>query len=359
MANFLTWLTTINTLDTDLRRRGRNVALIGAGMAMLLLFVTLIAIFQNAPLVVLPLQIGTSAIYLGAIALARSGRVNPAALLTVATTLLINLAVIAIDPTTPSLPFFLTLGTLLATVLLPPAQIWAVLFICIAGAVGATSLFWPALRSNEIWSEALINSSILMAAVAIVGYLSASGVRAAMAEAEAARRAAAEAGEKLTAANAALEQRVEDRTAALRQIAEEHRTAAVALAASLEAQQELNRIIAEQAVPVIPVSADTLVVPLIGNIGGDRADEILVTILEHVERTHARTVVLDVTGVALVDTHVAAGLLRVAQATRLMGTTTVLAGIRPEVAQALVGLGVDLADLHTVATLKEALRQGS
>ncbi|HMQ34810.1 MAG TPA: STAS domain-containing protein, partial [Chloroflexaceae bacterium] len=145
------------------------------------------------------------------------------------------------------------------------------------------------------------------------------------------------------------------RTAALRQVAEEQRVAAAELRASLQAQQDLNRIVAELSVPVIPVSASTLIVPLVGNIDSARADQVLSSVLDRVEGSGARTVVLDVTGVAVVDTHVAGALLRVAQATALMGTRTVLAGIRPEVAQALVGLGVDLSDLHTVATLQEAL----
>ncbi len=64
---------------------------------------------------------------------------------------------------------------------------------------------------------------------------------------------------------------------------------------------------------------------------------------------------LDITGVPAVDREVALGILRVAQAARLMGARIVLAGIRPEVAQAIVSLGVDLEGLQTAATFQEGI----
>lgn len=341
--------------NPDVQRRARNVVIIGIGLVVLVLVMIPIAIAQGAPPAGPLILGGASVIFVAAVALARSGRVALGASLLIGVTLCGNLAILVLDPSTPSLPFFLVLSILLATVLLPPIQIWSVLTVCLLGNAFAASLFAPERRADEIWSEAVVNSSLLMVAVAVIGYLSASGVRAALVQAEAARDEAEAARKALQSANASLEQRVEERTVALRQIADEHRAAAAELRASLDAQQELNRIVADLAVPVIPVSASTLVVPLVGNIDGSRADQVLGAVLGHVERAGARTVVLDVTGVAVVDTHVAATLLQVAHATRLMGAETVLAGIRPEVAQALVGLGADLRNLRTVATLQEAL----
>jgi rsbT co-antagonist protein RsbR len=66
-------------------------------------------------------------------------------------------------------------------------------------------------------------------------------------------------------------------------------------------------------------------------------------------------VILDITGVPVVDTHVANGLILAAQAVRLLGARVILTGIRPEVAQTLVGLGVNLNDLITHSTLQSGI----
>jgi rsbT co-antagonist protein RsbR len=73
----------------------------------------------------------------------------------------------------------------------------------------------------------------------------------------------------------------------------------------------------------------------------------------------AQLLLLDITGVPIIDTHVAQGLLAVVQATRLLGADSVLVGIRPEVAQTIVGLGLDLRGLHSYADLQIALRDNS
>ena len=77
--------------------------------------------------------------------------------------------------------------------------------------------------------------------------------------------------------------------------------------------------------------------------------------LEAIERGGAKRLVLDITGIPAVDHDVAQGILRVAQAVRLMGARIVLAGIRPEVAQAIVSLGVDLDGLQTAATFQDGI----
>jgi rsbT co-antagonist protein RsbR len=77
--------------------------------------------------------------------------------------------------------------------------------------------------------------------------------------------------------------------------------------------------------------------------------------LAMLERTRARRLLLDITGVPVVDSHVAQGLLNVVQAARLLGSDVTLIGVRPEVAQALVALGLNLPDLRTVRDLHSAL----
>lgn len=95
--------------------------------------------------------------------------------------------------------------------------------------------------------------------------------------------------------------------------------------------------------------------PLIGSIDSMRAQQIIETLLEGVNTTGAHIVILDVTGVPVVDTQVANTLLRSAQAVRLLGAEVLLTGIRPEVAQTIVGLGLDLSHIRTMASLQDGI----
>jgi rsbT co-antagonist protein RsbR len=357
MKDFLTALTSIKSQDPEIRRRGLTVLLISTGLAALCLLMIIVAVIKHAPPVAPPILVGAAAILIGIGFLARAGRPGLAAPLVIIFTIFLLLTVITINPNTVTLPFFLALGTLLATVLLPPTQIWLVLIACILGNILAASLFFPDLQAREIWSEVTINSSVLMISVTLIGYLSARGIRAALATAMEAREVAEAASQALANSNAELELRVEERTSDLRKVAAEQQAIATRLQASLQAQEELNHLVDELAVPMIPINSDTLVVPLVGNIDSTRTNHALTSVLERIERDHARTIILDVTGVAVIDTQVAAAFLQMAAATRLMGAEIVLSGIRPEVAQTLVHLGVDLHDLRTAATLQESLAQ--
>jgi rsbT co-antagonist protein RsbR len=112
----------------------------------------------------------------------------------------------------------------------------------------------------------------------------------------------------------------------------------------------------EMSVPVLPVSASTLVIPLIGALDSQRLDELQAQALGSVQARRARRLILDITGVPVVDTLVARGLVETIRAVHLLGADAVLVGIRPEVAQTIVGLGVELKGVRTEATLHAALR---
>jgi rsbT co-antagonist protein RsbR len=114
-------------------------------------------------------------------------------------------------------------------------------------------------------------------------------------------------------------------------------------------------ILHELSTPVIPLSDEVLVMPLIGSIDSRRAQQVLETLLESVAGSGAMTVILDITGVPIVDTQVANALLQAAQAVKLLGAQSVLTGIRPEVAQTLVGLGVNLQQMVTRSTLQSGI----
>lgn len=120
----------------------------------------------------------------------------------------------------------------------------------------------------------------------------------------------------------------------------------------IEAQ---NALLDELSVPVIQVWEHILMLPLIGIVESRRAAQVLENLLSAVGRMSAEIVIIDITGVPVVDTSVAAYLLRAVQATQLLGCQSILVGISPEIAQTLVGLGVDFSRIITRATLQNGL----
>lgn len=99
----------------------------------------------------------------------------------------------------------------------------------------------------------------------------------------------------------------------------------------------------------------TLVMPLVGALDSARLAQVEEQALERLEASRARRLLLDITGVPSVDAQVAQGLVRVVQAARLLGARATLVGIRPEVAQSIVNLGLDLSHIHTESDLQSAL----
>lgn len=125
----------------------------------------------------------------------------------------------------------------------------------------------------------------------------------------------------------------------------------------LEIIQRQQEAIRELSVPVLPVSRDTLVMPLVGALDSARLLQVQEQALERLAATRARRLLLDITGVPVVDSHVAQGLIRVVQMARLLGAEVTLIGIRPEVAQSIVGLGISLNGMRTCSDLQGALNQ--
>lgn len=153
-----------------------------------------------------------------------------------------------------------------------------------------------------------------------------------------------------------LEQRVAERTADLQQVLDTKEETLNELREAISARQTLEKTIQELSSPVLPVLDGVLVMPLIGVIDSERAALLVTALLSAIEQHRARIVLMDVTGVPLVDTQVARVLLQAADAARLLGAEPILVGIRPELAQTIVGLGLDLASLTTQADLQSGIR---
>ncbi len=115
--------------------------------------------------------------------------------------------------------------------------------------------------------------------------------------------------------------------------------------------------IRSMAAPIIQVWEDVLVLPVVGDLDHERAAEMTERLLAELSARHSNYVILDLTGVESIDSSTASMLFKMLSAAKLLGVRGLLSGIRPEVAQALVTVGIDLSQLTTVATLHDGLRR--
>ena len=123
-----------------------------------------------------------------------------------------------------------------------------------------------------------------------------------------------------------------------------------------------EQIIADQAMsmlelstPVVRLWDGIIAVPLVGTLDSARTQVVMERLLETLVARGADHAVLDITGVATVDTEVAQHLLKTVNAARLLGAECIVSGIRPQVAQTIVSLGIEFGDIATKATLADAL----
>ncbi len=117
-------------------------------------------------------------------------------------------------------------------------------------------------------------------------------------------------------------------------------------------QQELL----ELSTPVVKLWDGILALPLIGTLDSARTQVVMENLLDQIVQTGAAIAIIDITGVPTVDTLVAQHLMKTVAAARLMGADCIISGVRPQIAQTIVHLGVELGDIITKATLADAFR---
>jgi Anti-anti-sigma regulatory factor (antagonist of anti-sigma factor) len=128
--------------------------------------------------------------------------------------------------------------------------------------------------------------------------------------------------------------------------------------------QERERIIREQqeairelSTPVLQVRERLLILPIIGAIDPQRARQLTEQLLSAIRTNRAKVVVIDITGVAAIDTNVANHLVQTVEASRLLGATVIVTGLSPKIAQTLVTIGVDLSKMNTVGDLQGGIEE--
>jgi rsbT co-antagonist protein RsbR len=110
----------------------------------------------------------------------------------------------------------------------------------------------------------------------------------------------------------------------------------------------------ELSTPVIKLWEGVLALPLIGTLDSARTQVVMESLLESIVRLNSKIAIIDITGVPTVDTVVAQHLLKTVTAARLMGADCIVSGVRPQIAQTIVHLGINLMDITTKATLSDA-----
>ncbi|HYF64044.1 MAG TPA: STAS domain-containing protein, partial [Herpetosiphonaceae bacterium] len=125
---------------------------------------------------------------------------------------------------------------------------------------------------------------------------------------------------------------------------------------AFERERALADTVRDLGCPLLPLLPNVLLVPLIGAIDLARAQHILTTVLYGISAERAEHVLLDITGVAMIDEQVAGALMQIASAAALLGARVALVGIRPEIAQHIASLGIDLRWLATHPTLASAVQ---
>jgi rsbT co-antagonist protein RsbR len=127
-------------------------------------------------------------------------------------------------------------------------------------------------------------------------------------------------------------------------------------ASSWERTVSLQKIaLQELSAPLIPVFENITVMPLVGTIDTERAKRIMENLLQGVVKHRAEVVLIDITGVPVVDTMVAHYIIQASEAVRLVGAKCLLVGIRPEIAQTIVNLGIDLSQVITKNSLQKGI----
>lgn len=156
-----------------------------------------------------------------------------------------------------------------------------------------------------------------------------------------------------------LQENIEDLQRSMEQIrqAEEDKHAADEERARLQEQiiETQKQTLKELSTPIIPISDRVIIMPLIGSVDSQRAQDILRSLLEGITTYRAKVVIIDITGVPILDTGVADHLNKTIQAARLKGTRTILTGISDAVAETIVDLGINWSGVQTLRDLQSGL----
>ncbi len=121
--------------------------------------------------------------------------------------------------------------------------------------------------------------------------------------------------------------------------------------------QKQQQLLLELSTPTMQLFKGVVLMPLVGNIDGDRATQLITNLLEAIAEHQAEVAILDVTGVPVIDTDVARNILKAVSASKMLGSQVIITGMKPTGAQTLVQLGIDLSHITTKGTLRAGIEE--
>ncbi len=347
--------------DEDVQRRGVNIILMAAGLHIMALLLTIYAGFAGrlSTQVLIPVAISLI-VQTIVIVLARRGSVD------LAGGILVGMAIVGITGgaifSNDSLitPMFLVTPLLMAAAALQPVWIIVALIGVLTGMGLIYTMPLPVPLPEAI---AALRSAIFVVSGLIILFAALIGVLISVGHTHLQRRLHDEvkranlANAELKVLNEELDRRVQMQTEALRKTLQELEQQTLHQDQLLKEIAGQREVIRELSLPILPVGREVLVAPLIGALDQERMQQLQSQVLKRVERMRARLLILDVTGVPMIDTYVARGLMDLFQGLRLLGANVALVGVRPEVAQTIVALGVHLRDVEVFSDLGSALQR--
>ena len=347
--------------DEDAQRRGFNIILMAAGLQIMALLLTIYVGFVGrlSPQVLIPVAISLI-VQTIVIVLARRGSID------LAGGILVGMAIVGLTGSAIFnndsfiTPMFLLTPLLMASAALRP--VWMI--VALVGVLTGMGLIYTMPLSRPL-SESIaalrlamfVANGLIIMFTALIGTLISVGHTHLQRQLRDEVKRANQANAELKALNEELDRRVEMQTEALQQMLRELEQKTLRQDQLLKEIAGQREVIRDLSLPILPVGHEVLVAPLVGALDQERMQQLQSQVLKQVERTRARLLILDVTGVPMIDAHVARGLMDLVQGLRLLGANAALVGVRPEVAQTIVALGVQLRDVEVFSDLGSALQR--
>lgn len=354
MFNSIRTLLNVRYPDEEVRQRRRNIIVIALGLLSINLVVAISLLFNLPQLTRLfATSVVSIILYAFVIFTALKGFVELAGWLIVILSLFGTITATLVNPDRP-VAIFLSVSLLLAATILSWRSLILVFLLTACSLVGIAFFLEP-IPINLTARDFLIPVSLLCGFLSVISLVQSAGNEALHRRLQAALQQAKQTADQLRLLNDELDRRVNAQTKALQDALselEERTRQQDRLLAEVIAQRDVIRNLS---VPVLPAGTDLLAIPLVGTIDQERLATIQQQALTAVEQRRARWLILDVTGVPIIDTGVAGGLIQLVQSVRLLGADVVLVGVRPEVAQTMVSLGIKLPVTHVYSDLAGAM----
>lgn len=281
--------------------------------------------------------------------LVRRGYVDTAAVIIFMMQLTVSVYILTSSFEQPWSVMMLITPLLFASVSLRAWQIW-IAFIAIA-----IARVFINTQTRDTTTDILIFQIITFAVFTLMLFLGTRSLEQSLQQSDELRHVAEGSSNALAAANDNLEQAVNNRTADLQHALSDVRERELRLTQTLQKLSVSQELVRSLSAPIIPILPSVIVVPLAGILDGEQAQRLMQQVLERISAQRSRDLILDITGVPIMDSHVANVVIQIAQAVKLLGTRTLLVGVRPEVAQTLVALNIEFGDLEIFADLQDAV----